>query len=609
MTYDEIIDQTYITPIRSVIAVDDEFPTLDGVLTSLEKAASDQDSVDGAEERGQEVTIHIKAREVARASEVLKYCRAQQWMVDVHDGRGLFPVKEAADNGLISHLHQTDLLILDYQLEGEAKGGDAAIRILRSLVLNKHFNLVVVYTKKDATEAFREIMLALLAPAKFVLEQELADRIGDSWDDWIAADQEAMTPFEELVDIASYLAWRDEGAKIGEGEFQSCFPAFDALSDVLAPKIAVMEEAERFTPINVLSWMIRRFEGKNAKSMGTSDLESVYFAHHAGDDVNWIWTESLYLTVISKSVEGAKLIEGLKRALYNWRPTPHHILLSKMRALLEDSGGEIEAKALRDEHVQAGLLWELLEPRIPQRQTLISRVLDRQWGEVLDAMKEKIVPEALELIDITQNVGETRLDAVGRYYPRVFDPAPPAKNFDVWLRLNSYWSSVPPGGYHLGIGHVFEFEEAHWLCLSPSCDLVPEQSDSKHWRERIGAELHFKAVKLHPVEKKDALKYAMDGVCVYLRVEDEIRTFGFTDPKNGRSNPDWEQMFALDKGKFESGHKFKLRAVRADAGGLLLSETTVVTVVGQLRYEYALNLLQRLGNNLSRIGLDFVRPN
>ncbi|WP_205930622.1 hypothetical protein, partial [Pseudomonas viridiflava] len=31
-------------------------------------------------------------------------------------------------------------------------------------------------------------------------------------------------------------------------------------------------------------------------------------------------------------------------------------------------------------------------------------------------------------------------------------------------------------------------------------------------------------------------------------------------------------------------------------------------VVAQLRYEYALNLLQKLGGHLSRVGLDFVNP-
>jgi hypothetical protein len=31
-------------------------------------------------------------------------------------------------------------------------------------------------------------------------------------------------------------------------------------------------------------------------------------------------------------------------------------------------------------------------------------------------------------------------------------------------------------------------------------------------------------------------------------------------------------------------------------------------VVAQLRYEYALNLMQRLGTSMTRVGLDFVGP-
>ena len=41
MTYEEIIEETYITPIRSVIAVDDEFPTLDDVLKSIVDQAAE----------------------------------------------------------------------------------------------------------------------------------------------------------------------------------------------------------------------------------------------------------------------------------------------------------------------------------------------------------------------------------------------------------------------------------------------------------------------------------------------------------------------------------------------------------------------------------------
>lgn len=602
MTYEEIIGQTYISPIRSVIAVDDEFPTLDHIYGALVKSA------DAEEDAEQGVSINITAKEVARANELLKYCREQQWMVDVHDGKGL-SVKDDED-GLVSHLHQTDLLILDYQLEGEAKGGDAAIGILRSLVKNKHFNLVVVYTKNDIAKTFREIMLGLLGPSGASLSDGVARAISDSWDDWGDDDSSAMAPFRELVDEASYIRWRARGAKTDETSFGYCFPTFENFSAVLEPKIAALDDGVEFAPRDVLLWLLIEMEKKCEPAMASDGLEIFDCGWEVGGDANWIWTESLYVTVISKrDVEAVQLIGELKRSLCGWRPSPHHIILSKMRALLEESGGEIEAKALRDQHVQAGLLWELLEPEEPPRETLISRVLDRQWGQVLDVMKEKVIPEGLALLDTVSLEGETRAETVNRYYPDVFDAKTYQTNLEVWLKLNSYWSSMPPTGHHLGTGHIFEFENSHWICLSPLCDLVPEQNHTVRWRERLGAELHFKAVKLHPVSEKDALKYATSGACIYLRIENELKTFAYSDPSKREASPDWEQMFAIDGGKFLDGRQFKLSVVRNDLGKLVVREPEIVTVVGQLRYEYALNLLQRLGSTLSRVGLDFVRPN
>ena len=50
---------------------------------------------------------------------------------------------------VVNHLHQSDLLILDYQLDKSKSGdGTLAIQILRDLISNEHFNLVIVYTNE-----------------------------------------------------------------------------------------------------------------------------------------------------------------------------------------------------------------------------------------------------------------------------------------------------------------------------------------------------------------------------------------------------------------------------------------------------------------------------
>jgi hypothetical protein len=38
----------------------------------------------------------------------------------------------------------------------------------------------------------------------------------------------------------------------------------------------------------------------------------------------------------------------------------------------------------------------------------------------------------------------------------------------------------------------------------------------------------------------------------------------------------------------------------------LLAKTQAAQIVGQLRYEYAINLVQGLGANFTRVGLDFL---
>jgi hypothetical protein len=65
-------------------------------------------------------------------------------------------------------------------------------------------------------------------------------------------------------------------------------------------------------------------------------------------------------------------------------------------------------------------------------------------------------------------------------------------------------------------------------------------------------------------------------------------------------------MFAAHEGRFIGDTETaEIRRISAVDGSLTLSDPANVTVVAQLRYEYALNLLQRLGTTLSRVGLDF----
>jgi hypothetical protein len=116
----------------------------------------------------------------------------------------------------------------------------------------------------------------------------------------------------------------------------------------------------------------------------------------------------------------------------------------------------------------------------------------------------------------------------------------------------------------------------------------------------------FIAVRLEMIKTGQAIEGATQNGYVFFPIEGEIKAFTFYPSADVGQNPAWEQMFALGQGRIE-GDGLAVHVCRISSSGTALkaSEPQLANVVTQLRYEYALNLLQRLGATLSRIGLDF----
>ena len=122
------------------------------------------------------------------------------------------------------------------------------------------------------------------------------------------------------------------------------------------------------------------------------------------------------------------------------------------------------------------------------------------------------------------------------------------------------------------------------------------------------------AVRLHSVvrvkwlDDKDGIT---SGRYVFVRRNGgDIDCFSFSEHSN--SNPEWRLFLAEKGGIFVTDDaadgclQFSAASTVAGDAGQLESQQGVARIVGQLRYEYALNLLHRLGGSLTRIGLDFL---
>ena len=182
-TFESLVREAFIAPLRSVLIVDDQYPTWEEIFNS---------SITGQEKSELiETRSTMKSwRDPATATEILGLIsefRNQKpgLIIDIHDGVSENAKKKIAGNEtpkeLADHLHQSDLLILDYNLEGPGAGtgGDTARKILASVLDNQHFNLVVVHTSENLVESMHECLRALMPSCTLKFSDECNARINE----------------------------------------------------------------------------------------------------------------------------------------------------------------------------------------------------------------------------------------------------------------------------------------------------------------------------------------------------------------------------------------------------------------------------------------------
>jgi hypothetical protein len=200
---------------------------------------------------------------------------------------------------------------------------------------------------------------------------------------------------------------------------------------------------------------------------------------------------------------------------------------------------------------------------------------------------------------------------------------------------NVFVCSKPYEGYHLATGHIFRADGHYWVCLTPMCDLVPGR-EKYSW---IADAMPFIAVRLKTADVKRPSEQILSGRVAMIKVDGSIKSVMMGQASES-SNPEWFTLYAADQGRFEDG-KFKLyrfakneepkapmageeaaegvpaekNSTAAEGNALpkeakdflpLRVEVVDAEIVTQLRYEYALSMMHKLGGSLTRVGLDFL---
>lgn len=575
--YRQFVDQAFIDPIRSVLIVDDDYPTFEEMLSKQESSKEWRNQSD-------------------RVLGVIRGFRERNLLVDIHDCQN---VRSATEIAKAEHLHQSDLLVLDYQLDKTKKGdGTIAIDIIRKLMSNSHFNLVVVHTTENLDAVFEDIIIALLPQESCEIKEEDPFEIAEI----LQSAKISVNNFDER--LANSVS-RKIYIKLRQVGYRQLIALYMKSAVIFNDFRSICEEAgwNIKTQHQILRHQLYLFDQTIVRSPGVPTAKQIDWSE---DTIKWARSDTVFIAFSSKNV-GETPLEDLSAALNAWRPDPSRLYLARLLHEIEEHGTAKQAQVLRDKPALAGWYHTMLTAEEDATRTQIDETIARHSERLMRSVGPNVAEFAERLIRAERAVDAERPDTAYEICKTHFKIDLNNKADLVLARShhNSVVSTKPPEGWHLTTGHIFKFADRHWVCASPACDMVPGQL-SKFRKDIYGKRMPFTAIHLQPAPLENALLKATGSRMLFLEIDGKIKAFSFNDPSDDTSSPQWSTFFAEKLGAFDTTtYEFKIVQVESDDKAQLTVKTHDAKVVSQLRYEYALNLVQRLGVSMSRIGLDF----
>ena len=459
---------------------------------------------------------------------------------------------------------------------------------------NLHFNLVVIYTNEDLDVVFDAVRWGLVTPSMDLLsEAEIEDgkKCIDDGEDAFANFERDLS---NTIGSAQYFHSRMNESSYLRTMARAQQPY--ALFNHQADRVKWSRDQRRL----VLRYLLKSLERANGVPSTSTDRFADLEWSSRGPQ--WIKSSSAFVALSRKTGDDDDLLTDLRAALNHWSPRPSRLFLTKVRAEIDEYGVAAQAAALSNHYALAYWYYDLLESDgLERRRWRISESVSRHAGQLMQAVLPRVEEYATRLIEAEVAGGDSA--AICRDHFDVNLNNDEHKRTAV-LEHNTFVCSMEPSGWHLSTGHVFSMLDGYWLCLSPTCDMVPSQVP--RWRiEASGERLPFIGIRLLPIRSVKALNDIHSNRFVFLRIDDEVRCFSFNDPSREGSAPYWYTLYAEKRGRFSAtDFRFSVSYIR-QGKTRLVAERLEAKVIGQLRYEYAINLLQKLGVSLTRVGLDF----
>lgn len=609
-SFSDLVKEAFIKPLRSVLIVDDEYPTWEEILNYH------------SDEESKNIDLDTRSRakpwrdDPTGPLQVIKKFRAHNpgFVIDIHDALATGDIKSEDETitQLANHLHQSDLLVLDYNLEGAGTGlrGKKAREILHSVLSNQHFNLIIVHTGEyNLEEVAEECLLSLLPSCSTKYStKELSD---------IAQLEDEITALEDVDDFdrkiinehfnrTQYLYARRLGYEKARQEFMSAKGPLSSLY--------LLTEKLKFNAIQkkvFFIWAIKELEKTFANELASNELKGITWntsGHH-----KWIRTAKGFVCFVSKGPDN--LLTELENALIDWQPTPSRLISAKYRHELNRIGVEAEDDILLKHHLYALFYRNIRDVAIGR-----DDISDEQKDIIRDyKLREHVTRQSEglsfliedEIVSFGKKIVELDLlkthDFESSY---MIDLSNDRELKKAIAQYNNYVATLPnkDNTEQLDSGHIFKIDEQWWVCATPACDLQPGQKTIA-FAGKSNSLRPFTAFQL-TAENPDKLDENHINGGNYCFVEDNgkiialgIKSIG-EEKKPSNLKVHW-QNFVAENGGVIAQRKLNVKQLVLNNEDIKLVQKEA-TVICKLRYAYALNYIQRVGISASRIGLEYV---
>ncbi len=498
-------------------------------------------------------------------------------------------------DALSARIADSDLIVLDLNLNGGSDDASESIAILRRLAKSPAFNLVVVYTNANNLQFSAKMVCGGLRSKRSGENLELETELPEIINGLVELD----APTTQLAD------WYLIDAAIDKSQVKNFMRnvlikhknVACHRQDILA-KVAehVLEEEFR------VDW-------------NKEDIPVI--AAELNTTNPWLLYENFFLLFAQKYSNGSNsgtkpndLIQLVDQVIQSWNPGLTRVILSQIRNTVGKRGLEFLSGMPHDIETQISWLWNsTLNKKNSQEecesiQLLVKTLLVSFTDQVVsDADLTEFVRRSLALIPRTNGQNQ-QLSEVSKPVWLGREGETEIKVSDVVHALNVFQSSKRFAGKHITTGTILhrssKSEDPLWLvCVEPACDTVPSQAP------KTEEFLHCRMRELFPVTDTDSVvREAHNGNHLFVKYPKDKREY--LSLKTGRGFPKLHSTFVRKANQInEESERLVVEVRFPRLGNQPFFESVNYDVVTQLHDAYANRLLHDAGHHLSRIGLDF----